>query len=203
MTEAGLNGEVCQIKTLSVNTVPKKIKSTKTPLEAVITYLQMQEKPQLPPLLAPTGIKLALMQVQHPSIAYYRFLYCTVGKSYHWSDRNELSDSKLKRIIEHELVEIYVLYVSGSPAGYAELDRRFKPEIELCYFGLIPEFIGRGLGSYFLNWTVRRAWEYQPSRFWVNTNTLDHPRALPLYQKMGFTPYAQRTVQLSTNTDKK
>ncbi len=31
----------------------------------------------------------------------------------------------------------------------------------------------------------------EPSKLIVETNSLDGPRALPLYQKMGFTPYAQ------------
>jgi hypothetical protein len=36
--------------------------------------------------------------------------------------------------------------VEGVPAGIAELDRRIECEIELVQFGLMPEFIGQGLG---------------------------------------------------------
>jgi len=75
------------------------------------------------------------------------------------------------------------------PAGYAELDRRQPLEVELAYFGLMPEFIGRGLGGFMLNWTVHRAWSSEPRRVWLHTCTLDHPQALAVYQKAGFEIY--------------
>jgi GNAT superfamily N-acetyltransferase len=104
-----------------------------------------------------------------------------------------LSDAELERILHDPLVEIYVLYVDGVPAGYAELDRRKPDDVELAYFGLIPQFIGRKLGPFLLNWAVDTAWFHKPKRLWVNTNNLDHPKALQIYQKAGFAPYRQET----------
>ena len=86
-----------------------------------------------------------------------------------------------------------MLYVSGAPAGYTELDRRKENEIEVAYCGLVPDFIGQGLGTYFLNWTIDTAWRYRPGRLWVHTCNLDHPRALQTYQRAGFVPYKQET----------
>ena len=86
---------------------------------------------------------------------------------------------------------IYVVYVVGVPAGFAEIDRRSKPEVELTYIGLMPEFIGRGLGNYLLSTAIDIAWNSEPSRLCIHTNTLDHPNALPLYQRHGFAPYGQ------------
>ena len=63
--------------------------------------------------------------------------------------------------------------------------------IELAYFGLIPEFVGRGFGYYYLYHATMNAWAHGISKFKVNTCTLDHPRALPLYQRLGFVPYAR------------
>ena len=165
-------------------------------LECTITYLEMGEAPELPPLVPPTDsrLKLALLRAERPSVSFYRYLYDAVGSPWLWTDRKALSDEQLAAIIQDDEVEIYVLYANGVPAGYAELDMRGRPEVNLAYFGLLPEFIGQGLGAYFLNWTVRRAWEHGPSRFTVNTNNFDHPRALPLYQKMGFVARARRTV---------
>jgi hypothetical protein len=40
---------------------------------------------------------------------------------------------------------------------FAELDRLATPEIELVQFGLMPDFIGQGLGKWFLHWTVDTA----------------------------------------------
>ena len=66
-------------------------------------------------------------------------------------------DDELRAIIRDPLVEIYVLYLGGVPAGYVELDRRVKAEIELVYLGLSPEFTGRGLGRYPLDWAIHTA----------------------------------------------
>jgi GNAT superfamily N-acetyltransferase len=65
------------------------------------------------------------------------------------------------------------------------------PSAELSYFGLMPDFIGRGLGTWLLGTAIETAWARPIERLWVHTNTLDHPRALPNYQRQGFTPYAQ------------
>ncbi len=81
--------------------------------------------------------------------------------------------------------------VDGVPAGFAELDRRIEGEIELVQFGLMPEFIGQGLGRYFLQWTIDKAWSYCPRRFWLNTCTKDHPAALPNYLKADFAIYKE------------
>ena len=79
----------------------------------------------------------------------------------------------------------------GVPAGFAELDRRIEGEIELAQFGLMPEFIGQGLGRYFLRWAIDKAWNYGPRRFWLHTDTKDHPAALPNYLKAGFAIYKE------------
>ena len=93
------------------------------------------------------------------------------------------------------MMENHVLHVDGVPAGFAELDRRIEGEIELVQFGLVPEFIGQGLGRYFLNWTIDKAWSYQPRRFWLHTCTLDHKAALPNYLKARFVVYNEEVKQ--------
>jgi GNAT superfamily N-acetyltransferase len=77
------------------------------------------------------------------------------------------------------------------PCKLNTLDRRNKDDIELVQFGLMPEFIGQGLGRYFLQWTIDKAWSYGPRRFWLHTCTKDHPAALPNYLKAGFTSYKE------------
>lgn len=160
-------------------------------LETTITYLEMTERPPHPPAVAPAGMKVALLRAEQPTVGFYRFLYDTVGGPWLWWERRALADEELKAIIHDERVEIFVLYVGGVPAGYAELDRREPPAVDLAYFGLVPDFIGRGLGRYLLTWAVDRAWDHRPSRVTVNTNALDHPKALAVYQRCGFRPYAQ------------
>jgi GNAT superfamily N-acetyltransferase len=159
-----------------------------SPGKVVITYLEMHARPAHLNV-APPSEDLAIVQAKPPTISFYRYLYDTVGGGWQWRDRRVMSDETLRAIVQHPLVETHVLYADGTPAGYAELDRRKATEIELAYFGLIPEFIGRGLGRYLLHWTIDRAWSYGPSRYWVHTCTLDHPKALPNYENAGFRRY--------------
>ncbi|TDD58007.1 GNAT family N-acetyltransferase, partial [Actinomadura rubrisoli] len=64
-------------------------------------------------------------------------------------------------------------------------------ETEITTFGLLPEWIGRGIGGHALTLTLRKAWELNPAarRVWLHTSTLDHPNALPNYRKRGLRPY--------------
>lgn len=154
-----------------------------------VTYLEMHRRPERVVPAPRDG--LSVIHAQHPTIAYYRFLYEAVGQQWHWVRRTRYSDEELARIIHDPLDEIHVLHVSGVPAGYAELDRRVDGEVELNQFGLTADFIGQGLGKWFLQWTIDRAWSYAPNRFWLHTCTLDHPNALLNYQKAGFVVYKE------------
>ena len=159
-------------------------------IETIVTFLEMTAEP-LHHITPPSSLKLMLMRAENITLSFYRFLYDTVGHDYNWNDRKNLPDMELANLIHAEDVEVWLLYVSGQPAGYFELVPNDKNTIELEYFGLLPEFQGKGLGNWLLAEAIRAAWAKLPKRVIVQTCTLDGPAALPLYQKMGFTPYAQ------------
>jgi GNAT superfamily N-acetyltransferase len=159
-------------------------------LEVAITHLEMTRPPRLP-APPPPALKLAVLRADDVSVPFYRYLYNTVGGPWLWYERRQISDHDLAAIIRHPEVEIYVLYVGGEPAGYAELDRRAMPDIELVFFGLMPHFIGRKLGPWLLHWVIDAAWARAPQRLWLHTCSLDHPRAIAHYQRAGFVPFKQ------------
>jgi len=162
-------------------------------LETEITHLEMHARPGTAPVL-PDGADVRIEHVQAPSLEFYRYLYGSVGAEWLWWERRVMADDKLAAIIHDPGVEVFVMYAGGEPAGYGELDRRDPGNVELAYFGLMPHFIGRGLGLYFLDWLVDRAWNTdQIKRFWVHTCTLDHPRALGTYQRAGFEIFDRET----------
>ena len=138
---------------------------------------------------------LSVQHVTTPTVESYRKLYNAVGSEFHWLSRRKLSDEQLAAVIQHPLNELHVLEVGGTPAGFAELDRRQPGEIELVQFGLTRDFIGQGLGKWFLQWTIDQAWSYQPRRFWLHTCTLDHPAALPNYLKAGFVLFKEEAIR--------
>jgi GNAT superfamily N-acetyltransferase len=164
-----------------------------TAIKDTVTYLEMFERPPARHLPPPQG-KLALMRAEDCTVSFYRYLYETVGTPWVWFERRLWSDPALAVEIQKPTTEIFVLHLGGVPAGYFELNAAEPRETELCYFGLMPEFIGRRLGPFLLSAAIEQAWSRPLGRFWVHTCTFDHPRALPLYQRAGFVVYARREV---------
>lgn len=162
-----------------------------------VTFLEMRSRPSALPPPQPKG-KVAILRAENPPVHFYRYLYDTIGEPYWWVDRRKLSDAQLAEIIHHPQVEIYVLYADGCPAGLAEIEFRDENAGQLAYFGLMPEFVGRRLGYYFVYQAVSIAWSKPIANLLINTCTLDHPRALPLYQRIGFVPYSreERYIEL-------
>ena len=163
-------------------------------LEDTITYLEMLERPAGRRVPAPLD-KLALMQAEACTVSFYRYLYETVGEPWLWFERRIIDDAAVAAEIHRPTIEIFVLYVRGVPAGFFELDTATPRETKLCYFGLIPDFIGRRLGPYLLQAAIDRAWSRPIDRFWLHTSTFDHPKALRVYQRAGFVVYARRSVR--------
>lgn len=160
-------------------------------LDVTITYLEQRTKPALPLVPRPPG-KNAILRAENPPVHFYRYLYAVVGEPWKWVSRKRVSDGDLARILVDPSVYLYVLYANGAPAGFAEVDFRDGKTADIRFFGLAPEFIGKRLGRFFLANVVDLAWSLAPERVQLETCTLDHPAALPLYQKMGFSVYDQR-----------
>lgn len=161
-------------------------------IEILVTYLEMTGPPSgaaLPPPCAGLEVRRAV----RPTLGFYRYLYGAIGADWLWYERKLLDDAELAAILHDPAVEVNVLWAQGVPAGLAELDFRDPPDVQLAYFGVLPEFIGQGLGRFLLDWAVHHAWRARPRRFWVHTCDLDHPRALGVYQKAGFVIYDRRT----------
>ncbi len=124
---------------------------------------------------------------------FYRYLYDTIGDAYKWVDRRKKSDAELAEIVQHPKNELYVLYAEGCPAGMAELDMRDDGIGQLAYFGLMPDYVGRHFGYYFLyHACMNRLGAADPEDAGQHLHAGPHPRALPLYQRIGFSPTAAK-----------
>lgn len=161
-------------------------------VDVTVYYLEMQKHDNAPAPLTRDG--LTVLHAQRPSVAYYRFLYDAVGRDYHWLSRRTMSDDELAAVLQSPGSEVHVLHVDGSPAGFAELDFQ-SDDVELVQFGLMQDFIGQGLGKWFLGQMIDRVWRTSPERFWLHTCTLDHPTALSFYKSMGFLQYREEHIQ--------
>jgi GNAT superfamily N-acetyltransferase len=155
-----------------------------------ITYLQSRSPDELRPAAAP-ALSPRLERAELPCPSLNRFLYTAVGGDWYWHDRLPWTYARWMEYLQRPEVETWIAYVQGTPAGYFELERQNAGrDVEIVYFGLLPEFMGRKLGGWLLTETIRRAWALQPQRVWVHTCTLDGPHALANYLARGLSIYA-------------
>lgn len=148
-------------------------------------YLEMTDPGELRASPAPRGdLKLTLATVADPQLN--RFFYSSVGRDWYWIDRLAWPRDQWLAWLDRPGHETWTLEVAGTPAGYFELDCGVEAAIEIAYLGLLPEFVGRGLGGYLLSEATRRAWEKGASRVWLHTSSFDHPAALANYRSRGF-----------------
>ena len=160
-----------------------------TKVAVVVTFLRMEAPPEDgAPALPPA---FTLVRLAAPTVAFYRYLYNTVGADYVWWLRRTMPDRELGELLANRAVSIHVLYEGGEPAGFFELDRRTWPDTNLSYFGLMPHAVGTGIGYALLRAAIAEAWRDGTRGVTVNTCTGDHPRALPTYLRAGFRPTRQ------------
>jgi GNAT superfamily N-acetyltransferase len=165
-------------------------------MRATVTtyYLEMTD----PSLLRPPRTRSEEVEIRRaeiPSPELNRFLYTAVGGGWYWIDRLAWSLARWREWLSRPEVETWVASVRGTPAGYFELERQPCDQVELVYFGLIPRFVGLGIGGALLAAAIGRAWEMGTKRVWVHTCSLDHPRALEAYRKHGFRLYREEVAE--------
>lgn len=158
-------------------------------IDYTITYLDMPGRPTSPPPARPANLNIALLAADEPPVHYFLYLYSQVGADHEWTDWLQRSRDEAQDFVSKANVSLYTMVLDGCPAGFFMLDASDPPICDLAYFGLMPQAVGRGLGHWLLRTAVDTGWDLPGvERMTVNTNTLDHPRALGLYQRVGFCP---------------
>jgi GNAT superfamily N-acetyltransferase len=126
-------------------------------------------------------------------VGRYRELYRGVGHDWNWRDRDSWTDEQLAAHLADPRVHVVALRREEETVGYFELVRHAGDDVEIAYFGLLPGFIGQGLGAHLLTEAVEAAWRLGASEVWLHTCTLDHPAALANYRARGFEPFRTET----------
>ena len=153
-------------------------------IASVVTYLQMTGRP---PWIDGT-FRGELERMDVSSLDSYRAMFRRVGENWLWFSRLRASDEQLTERLARPGYEVY-LYDGGS--GLVELDHAASGDVEIALFGLTPAETGRGQGRAMMALALRLAWGRKINRVWLHTCTLDDPRALGFYRKMGFRAYAR------------
>ena len=150
----------------------------------IVYHLEMCDPKALRPKTAPVGFKVSM--VMPPTAALNRRMYQSVGREWDWTERSRWSEDAWQRYVWRANLETWIGRLDGQIAGYFELESQDAGNVEIAYFGLLPDFIGRGLGGPLLTAAVGRAWQMpQTRRLWVHTCSRDHPHALDNYRGRG------------------
>lgn len=118
-----------------------------------------------------------------------RFFYTAIGGDWYWLDRLPWSYQAWFDYLDRRELETWLVNVADVPAGYVELEKQPGENVEIVYFGLLPQFTQARLGGWALSKAVERAWAMSARRVWVHTCDLDHPRAMGNYLARGFTVF--------------
>ena len=178
--------------------------SAGTKVPVTVTYLRADTQPRgvAPPLPGAARIEHAI----NPPVWFFLALYQAVGGEYEWTDRvrqAQKAPGDLAQFVKHPDVEVWVAYRAGWPNGFFVLDWRAQATCDLAYFGLVRGAIGQGLGGALLKTALHKGWSRTGTHaMTVNTCTLDHPRALALYQSVGFSPVTTKTYTHTLTRDR-
>ncbi|WP_068928810.1 GNAT family N-acetyltransferase [Planobispora rosea] len=154
-------------------------------MQEIVTYVEMTAPDQLKPAAPVPGLVLKPLHRNSPLVVD---IQARIGAPYGWRSASRTSEEWLAWFAEAPDRTFWLLSFEGEPAGIISYDLHPGGEVEIETFGLLPEFVGRGLGGFALTLGIQRAWELTSSvnRVWLHTSTLDHPHALPNYHRRGF-----------------
>ncbi len=143
--------------------------------------------------------KLIVKKIK-PDFQLNKFFYKQVGKKYRWIDRLSWPDEKWIEYISNKNLETYVISISDDLVGFFEL--LYNPQLketEISYFGLLEEYIGKGIGGYALSEAIKKSFDKDINRVWLHTCTLDHPNALKNYIARGMTIFRKENINILDN----
>lgn len=153
------------------------------PVEVTTWYLQY-EGPAINAINWPEGVQLVEAEIASPELS--QFMFRAVGGRWQWFSRLGWSYQQWLDYLTLQQVRTWLLWVKGTPAGYIELLKQPDQSVEIKFFGLLPQFIGQGLGLPLAQAAIQQAQQWQASRVWLHTCSADHPSALVNYQRAGF-----------------
>ncbi len=160
-----------------------------------VWHVEITNAAELTPPVENKPYELKLASAALPELN--RMLYVAVGAPWHWYERLSWRYSEWQSFLNRASVQTWVAYNGATPIGYFELEAQAAGTTEICYFGLLPEFIGKGFGAHLLRDAIDKAWQLGGKRVWLHTCTLDHPQALPNYQARGFKIFKEENIAVN------
>jgi Acetyltransferase (GNAT) family len=165
-----------------------------------VTYVEMTAPSELVPAEPVEGLTLDPVDRGEPLIPG---ILARIGTPHGWRSSTRTAPEWAAWFAVYPGRMFWLLSFHGEPAGMVTYDLHPGNDAEIVTFGLVPEFVGKGLGGYALTLGVQRAWALAPevNRVWLHTSSFDHPNALPNYHRRGFRTFKREQVERDRATD--
>jgi GNAT superfamily N-acetyltransferase len=166
-------------------------------MDEIVTHVEMTAPGELRPGRPVDEVVLERID-STPDLV--RRLHVGIGTPYGWPS-SVRSDEDWARWLARPLSQYWLIKHGTDSAGIADMQAQPDGDVEITTFGLLPEFVGKGLGGHALTLAVRRAWAVEPvgaeavRRVWLHTSTKDHPTAIKNYLSRGFRPFREQVVR--------
>ena len=152
-----------------------------------IKFLKEKNKPH-------DDLKIEKLETENFQIN--KFFYKQIGKSYSWKDRLVWTDNQWMKYVNNKNVHTYILKKNADFVGFFELIyHQSKKEIEIAYFGILPEYFENGFGGFMLTEAIKCSFSFNVNRVWVHTCSLDHSNALKNYLARGMKIYLNEVFE--------
>jgi len=157
-----------------------RIKYKKIPVYTY--YLQAKNMPQKKPS---ESLGLSYKKIINPDLDEYLKVYNQIGEKWGWAGHNNVSRKKLKQILLSDDHFLFYFLYKEKTIGLIEFLLKTQ-SVELLYFGLIPEYTGKGFGKSLMQLSFFLASQIPKAILELHTCEFDHKNALSFYQKQGF-----------------
>ena len=159
-------------------------------IAVTVSSLEMRDPRELVTVDIPIGASWSRVMTDRHDTS--RSFYADVGEAWHWVDRRDWTSDQWRTWADRPEHHLLVCTRDGVERGYAEVEEQPGGDMEIAYFGLLPDAIGTGLGRWWLAEVIRYAWSIPGARrVWVHTCSLDAPAALGTYRGCGLREFAR------------
>jgi GNAT superfamily N-acetyltransferase len=164
----------------------------------VVWYLEMRSPDDLRPSRVVPALALRRVDGALPLLHQ---AHARVGGPYQWRSASRTAQEWRALVRERPLRQSWLITLEDELAGVAAIEPQPGGDVEIASFGLLPEHVGKGLGSPALTMVIRQAWASEPveatavRRVWLHTCSYDHPNALRNYRRRGLRVYRTEIEQ--------
>ncbi|WP_329575579.1 GNAT family N-acetyltransferase [Kitasatospora sp. NBC_01250] len=161
-------------------------------MEKTVTYLEMTAREELKPGRVVPALEL---RREEGLTALARSVQARVGAAHGWRSSTRSDQEWHDLATAHPRRQYWLIRLAGETAGIVALEPQPGGDVEIRTFGLLPQYVGQGLGGHALTLALRQAWATEPleaaavRRVWLHTSSNDHPGALLNYQRRGLRVY--------------